>query len=127
MAKKLKVADQVHLSAEVGLKTIERHAEDQCQKLHLTEIDMAIEKQLVLDLKVELQKAKEAAQLAKEAAEAEKQASCLLGVEEMQIRLVEELLEVCRGGATLCIGGAMSPPIFFKNSLIISKCRLQSF
>ena len=33
---------------------------------------MAIEKQLVLDLKVELQKAKEAAQLAKEAAEAEK-------------------------------------------------------
>ena len=127
MAKKLKVADQVHLSAEAGLKTIERHAEDQCQKLHLTEIDMAIEKQLVLDLKVELQKAKEAAQLAKEASEAEKQASCLLGVEETQIRHAEELLEVCRGGATLCIGGAMAPPNFFKTSLIISKCRLQSF
>ena len=127
MAKKLKVVDQVHLSAEAGLKTIERRAEDQCQKLHLTEIDMAIEKQLVLDLKVELQKAKEATQLAKEAAEAEKQASCLLGVEETQIRHAEELLEVCRGGATLCIGGAMAPPNFFKTSLIISKCRLQSF
>ena len=127
MAKKLKVADQVHLSAEAGLKTIERHVEDQCQKLHLIEIDMAIENQLVLDLKVELQKAKEAAQLAKEASEAEKQASCLLGVEETQIRLAEELLEVCRGGATLCIGGAMAPPNFFKTSLIISKCRLQSF
>ena len=73
------------------------------------------------------QLAKEAAQLAKEAAEAEKHASCLLGVEETQIRLAEELLEVCRGGATLCIGGAMAPPNFFKTSLIISKCRLQSF
>ena len=38
--------------------------------------------QLVLDLKVELQKAKEAVQLAKEAVEAEKQADYALGVEE---------------------------------------------
>ena len=38
--------------------------------------------QLVLDLKVELQKAKEAVQLAKEAVEAEKQAAYALGVEE---------------------------------------------
>ena len=44
MAEKLEAADQACLSAEAGLKTIERHAEDQCQKLHLTEIDMAIEK-----------------------------------------------------------------------------------
>ena len=51
---------------------------------------------MVIDLKVELQKAKEEAQLAREAAEAEKNASYLLGVEEMQVRLVEELSEVCR-------------------------------
>ena len=37
-----------------------------------------------------------AAQLAREATEAEKQASYLLGVEETQMRLAEELLEVCR-------------------------------
>ena len=69
----------------------------------MIEIDLATQRQLVIDLKVELQKAKEAAQLAKEAAQlaneiakAEKQASSLLGVEETQIRLVEELSEVCR-------------------------------
>ena len=84
------------MSAEVDLKTVERQAKDQRQKLHLTEIDLATQRQLVLDLKVELQKAKEAALLAKEAAEAEKQASYLLGVEETQIRLAEELSEVCR-------------------------------
>ena len=38
---KLKVTNQARLSAEVGLKTVERQADDQCQKLHLTEIDLA--------------------------------------------------------------------------------------
>ena len=61
MAKKFKAVDQARLSVEAGLKTVERQAEDQRQKLHLTEIDLATEKQLDLDLKVELQKAKEAA------------------------------------------------------------------
>ena len=86
-----------------GLKTVERQAEDQRQKLHLTEIDLATQRQLIIDLKVELQKAKEAAQLAKEAAqlakeaaEAEKQSSYLLDVEETQVRLTEKLLKVCR-------------------------------
>ena len=51
---------------------------------------------MVIDLKVELQKAKEEAQLAKEAVEAEKKASYQLGVEETQVRLAEELSEVCR-------------------------------
>ena len=37
---------------------------------------------MVIDLKVELQKAKEEAQLAREAAEAEKKASYLFDVEE---------------------------------------------
>ena len=48
----------------------------------MIEIDLATQRQLVLDLKAELQKAKEAAQLAKEAAEAKKQMSNLLSVEE---------------------------------------------
>ena len=41
LSEKLKVTDQARLSAEAGLKTVERQAEDQRQKLHLTEIDLA--------------------------------------------------------------------------------------
>ena len=48
------------------------------------------------ELREELQKAREAAQLAKEAAEAEKQAVYMLGVEETQTKLTEELSTVCR-------------------------------
>ena len=47
-------------------------------------------------LREELQKAREAAQLAKEAAKAEKQAVYMLGVEETQARLTEELSAVCK-------------------------------
>ena len=96
LSEKLKVADQARSRVKAGLKTVERQAEDQCQKLHLTEIDLATQKQLVMDLKVELQMAKEEAQLAREAAEAEKKAAYQLGVEETQVRLAKELLELCR-------------------------------
>ena len=41
------------------MKTAERQAEEQCQKLHSTEIDLATQKKMVVDLQVELQKAKE--------------------------------------------------------------------
>ena len=51
---------------------------------------------MVKDLREELRKAKEAAQLQKEAAEAEKQASYALGVEETQSRLIEEFSSVAR-------------------------------
>lgn len=57
---------------------------------------MATQRQLVLELKSDLQKAKEVAQAEKEAAEASKQASYLLGIKEIEIRLTEELVEVCR-------------------------------
>ena len=40
MSEKLKVANQARLSAEAGLKTVERQVEDQHQKLHLIEIDL---------------------------------------------------------------------------------------
>ena len=60
------------MSTEAGLKTVERQVKDQRQKLHLIGIDLATQKQLIINLKVELQKAMEAAQLAKEEVEAEK-------------------------------------------------------
>ena len=93
---KLKDADQARRSAKAGLKTVERQTEDQRQKLHLIEIDLATERQLVMDLKAKLRKTREAAQLAKEVAETEKKASYQLGMEETEIRLVEEHSEVCR-------------------------------
>ena len=51
---------------------------------------------MVLELKSELQKAKEVAQAEKKVIEAAKQASYLLGIEETETRLAEELAEVCR-------------------------------
>ena len=71
------------------MKNVEKQAEDQRYKLHVTEINLATEKQAILELKAELQKAKEAA-------EAEKRAAYQLGVEETQVRLAEELSELCR-------------------------------
>ena len=55
----------MRLSAEAGLKTMERQMEDQRQKLHVIEINLAIEKQAVLNLKLELEKVKEVAQVAR--------------------------------------------------------------
>ena len=88
---------------EAGLKSAETQAEDQRQKLYVTETSLATEQQNVLDLKAALQKAqdemrqvKEEGQLIREAAEAEKKASHQLGVQETEARLSEEIPEVCR-------------------------------
>ena len=62
----------------------------------MTEINLATKKQAILDIKAALQKAKEEVQLAKAVAEADKRAIYQLGVEEMQVRLAEELSEPCR-------------------------------
>ena len=67
LSEKLKEADKAHLSVEAGLKTTERQMEDQRQKLHVTEINLATEKQNVLDLKAKLQKVKDATRVAREA------------------------------------------------------------
>ena len=123
LKEKLKKAN----SARAGLKTVERQAEDQRQKLHLTEINLAIEKQLVLDLKAELQKTKEEAQLVREVAEAEKRASYQLGMEEMQVRLTEELLEVCRDycnvtwDKSLSVAGVPADSVWMKVSTTIQR------
>ena len=98
LAEKFKEAEKKRRSAEAGLKNAESQAEDQCQKLYVTETNLATEKKIVLDLKAALQKAKEEARLAKEevqlvreVAEAEKRASYQLGAEETGARLSEEL------------------------------------
>jgi len=44
MSERLKVADQARLIVEASLKTVERQVEDQRQKLHLTEIDLATQR-----------------------------------------------------------------------------------
>ena len=83
-------------SVEARLKNAQDQAEDQCKKLYLTEIELATQKQLVLDLKVELEKAKPTTRMAKEAAKASRQKFYNLEVEEIEIQLAEELIEVCR-------------------------------
>ena len=74
--------DQQTQMAEAGLKTTEKQAETLRSELHLCEINLETERQVVKELREELRKAKEAAQLLKDAAEAEKQASYALGVQE---------------------------------------------
>ena len=54
------------------MKTTERQFEEVHKELHYSEINLAMEKQMVTELREELHKAREAAQLFKEAAEAEK-------------------------------------------------------
>ena len=54
------------------MKTTEKQAESLRSELHLCEINLETEKQVVKEFREELRKAREAAQLLKEAAEAEK-------------------------------------------------------
>ena len=111
MAEQLKEAVMARDSAEVGLKTTEKQFEDIRKQLHYTEINLATEKQVVIELREELRKAREAAQLLKEAAKAEKQAAYTLGMEETQARLTDEFFAVCRDycdiswGKTLDVAG----------------------
>ena len=96
MAEQLKEAVGARNSAEAGLKTTERQFEEVCKNLHYTEINLATKKQMVTELREELRKAREAAQLLKKAAEAEKQVAYMLGMEEIHARLTEEFSAVAR-------------------------------
>ena len=96
LTSKLIAEERERWSAKARLRNAQAQAEDQCKLLYQTEIELATQRQLVLKLKADLQKAKEAAQVDKEAAEASKQASYLLSMEETEVRLAEELAEVCR-------------------------------
>lgn len=66
------------------MKTTERQAEDIRQKLHITKINLATEKQSVLDLKAKLQKAKDIARVTREAAKAKVKASYECGVQDTE-------------------------------------------
>ena len=78
--------------------------EDQRKLLYTMELELATQKQLVMDLKAELQKvkdaAKEAARVAKKATEAVKRASYERGVEDTEIRLAEDMARLCRDYCT---------------------------
>ena len=89
------------------MKTTEKQFEDIRKQLHYMEINMATEKQLVTELRKELQKAREAAQLLKEATEAEKQAADTLGMEETQARLKEEFFAVAKDYCNISWGKAL--------------------
>ena len=80
MAEQLNEAVRARDNAEVGLNITEKQFEDICKQLHYTEINLATEKQLVAELREELRKAREAAQLVKEVAEVENQAAYTLGM-----------------------------------------------
>ena len=96
MADQVKKALQDKASAEADLKTTEKQAETLRSELHLCQINLETERQVVKELREELRKAREAAQLLKEAAEVEKQALYALGVQETQSRLTEEFSAVAR-------------------------------
>ena len=86
---------------------MERQFEEVRKNLHYTEINLATEKQIVTELRKELRKARETAQLFKEAAEAEKQATYALGVQETQGRLTEEFSAVARDYCDISWGKAL--------------------
>ena len=107
MAEHLKEAVRARDNAEAGLKRTERQFEEVRKNLHYTEINLATEKQMVTELREELRKAREAAQLLKEATEAEKQATYALGVQETQGRLTEEFSAVIRDYCDISWGKAL--------------------
>ena len=65
---KLIVEERERRSVEARLKNGQTQVEDQRKLFYQTDIELATSRQLVMDLKANLQKAKEAAQLVKEAA-----------------------------------------------------------
>ena len=96
LALKLATADRNRRSAEAGLRTAKAQTEEQHQKLYYTKIKLAMAKQQVVELKVELGKATKAAQAAQAAASAAGKKFYDLRVQETKARLTDELAGVCR-------------------------------
>lgn len=96
LASKLMAEEKARLSAEAGLKNAEDQAKDQRKRLYHTEIELATTKQQVLELSADLEKAKVATRMVEKATEVSKQASYELGVQETEVRLTNELAEVCK-------------------------------
>ena len=94
LALKLTIVDKDWRSPEAGLKTTKAQAEEQHQKLHYIEIELVMAKQQVVELKAELSKAKEAAQVAQAAIDAIGKKFYDLIVQETEAQLTDELVEV---------------------------------
>ena len=90
-----------------GLKNDEAQVENQRKLLYTTELNLATEKQKVLDLKAKLQKLKDVARVAREAAEAAVNASYECEVADTKAQLLEEVAMVCRDYSTKSWGVAM--------------------
>ena len=108
MAKQMKEALRARDSAEVGLKTTEKQFEEIRKELHYSKINMVTEKQMVIEFREELRKAREVALLLKEATEAEKQVAYDLGVQETQSRLTEEFSTVAKDYCDITWGKALN-------------------
>ena len=93
---KLVVEEWGRKSAKAGLKNTQDQVEKQCKKLHHAEIELAMAKQEAVDLKAELEKAKEVAWAAKATADASEQKFYDLEVQKTEACLTEELAKVCR-------------------------------
>ena len=78
-----------------------------CQQLHIVEINLATERQMISDLKAQLLQAKKAAHLAREVAEATVAASYERGVIDTKARLTEKVAVVCRDYVTESWGVAL--------------------
>ena len=96
LSEKLKAVESVRQSVEVGLKNAETQAEDQRKELYTTQLNLATEQTVVLDLKTKLQKAEEALKVAQEAAKAAETVAYERGVLEMEARLTAEITVVYR-------------------------------
>ena len=74
------------------------------QQLHLSEINLATEKQMVSDLKAQLLQTKEVARLAREATKVAVATSYEREVVDTEARLTEEVAAVCRDYNTISWG-----------------------
>ena len=59
LAEQIKAAVRARDSSEARVKNAEMQAEEQCKQLHYFEINLATERQLLKELREELQKARE--------------------------------------------------------------------
>ena len=76
---KLTTEERECKSAKAGQKNARDQAKEQCKRLHYAEIELATARQQVLELKANLEKAKEAARTTEEVEKVAEQASYDLG------------------------------------------------
>ncbi|XP_050278232.1 uncharacterized protein LOC126719754 [Quercus robur] len=114
LTEKFKESKKARKSALAGLKNAETQAEDQRQKLFVTETSLATEKQTVLDLKATLQKAEEEVRRAKEEAQLIREAHRRFSQPELFLSLKRDLAmvfvaeEYCRDNRKLAEAEAQS-------------------